>query len=186
MVASLAGVANLRLTAFYRPEDAAEEIAAIIGASWPCAYCDAEDLGAAMLAALAQLLRENPAGAMIMGADMPSLPPAYVEMAATLLRQGDERTGVIGPSADGGYYLIGIKGLEAAPLFAPMAWSTPEVLATTHARAKDCGITLHELPYWRDIDEADDLAWLAGALAQPGNNAPATRAALARLRETGA
>lgn len=186
MVASLAGAANLRLTAFYRPEDAADEIAGIIGEGWPRVFCDAEDLGAAMLAALAQLLRENPAGAIIMGADLPTLPPGYLAAAAEQLRQGDARSGVIGPSADGGYYLIGIRSLEAAPLFAPMAWSTPEVLAQTHARAKACGITLHELPAWRDIDEAEDLDWLAAALETPGNNAPATRAALASLPETGA
>lgn len=190
-VAGLAGAANLRLTAFYRPEDAAEEIAEIIGPAWPCVFCDAEDLGAAMLAALAQLLRENPAGAIIMGADLPTLPPEYITAAATLLRQGDARSGVIGPSADGGYYLIGIKSLEVAPLFAPMAWSMPDVLAQTKARAKENGITLHELPQWRDIDEADDLDWLAAALEEPGSQesgrcAQATRAALDSLPETGA
>lgn len=165
--------------AYFRPADAAEEIAAIIGSDWPLAYCDAGDLGASMLEALEDLLRLAPAGAMIVGSDMPTLPERLIADAAACLRAGDERTAVIGPSADGGYYLIGIRASAAAPLLEPMTWSTPGVLSETRRRADLNGIRLVEIGGWYDIDEAGDLDNLAGDAAAL---APATRAAMAQLR----
>jgi uncharacterized protein len=164
--------------AYFRPADAADEIAAIIGADWPLAFCDAGDLGASMLEALEDLLRLTPAGAIIVGSDLPTLPEHLIADAAGRLRAGDERTAVIGPSADGGYFLIGIRGKAAAPLLQPMVWSTPEVLAETRRRAQRNGIRLVEVGAWYDIDEAQDLE----RLARDAASASATRTALAQLR----
>jgi uncharacterized protein len=165
--------------AYYRPADAGPEITAIIGADWPHAFCDAGDLGATMLEALEDLLRLAPAGALLIGSDLPTLPESRIAEAAAHLRTGDARTAVIGPSADGGYYLIGIRSAAAAPLLAPMAWSTPDVLAETRRRAERSGIRLIEIGAWYDIDEAADLERITGDAAAP---AVATRAALAELR----
>jgi uncharacterized protein len=176
---SRASIAHgLMKKAYYRPADAGDEIGAIIGADWPLAFCDAGDLGASMLEALEDLLRLTPAGAILIGSDLPTLPESHIAQAAALLRAGNDRTAVIGPSADGGYYLIGIRGRAAAPLLDPMVWSTPDVLAETHRRAGRHGIDLVEIGGWYDIDEAQDLSRLAGDNA---GCAAATRAALAKL-----
>jgi glycosyltransferase A (GT-A) superfamily protein (DUF2064 family) len=62
---------------------------------------------------------------------------------------------VIGPSEDGGYYLIG--GPTPLPdLFSGMAWSTHRVLEETRARLEHAGIPWQELPVLRDVDTAED------------------------------
>jgi hypothetical protein len=180
-VSRAAEPAHLVKMAFHRPADAGDEIGAVIGADWPLVFCDAGDLGASMWWALTQLLRVAPAGALVIGADLPTLPDALILDAAARLRAGGESTVVVGPSADGGYWLIGVRGEAAAPLFAPMAWSTPGVMAETRRRAAANGLDLVETGLWRDVDEAADLAEVEGAAAP----ASETRAALAALRAAG-
>jgi hypothetical protein len=173
--------AHLAPAAFFRPEGAAAELAAILGPDWPLSFADCGDLGATMWLALSGLLAERPAGAMIMGADLPLMSPAAIARAAEALRAGDEASAVVMPTVDGGYGLIGVRSEAAAPLFAPMAWSTPAVLPETVARASRHGLALTVLAPERDIDDADDLAWLRAELAHRPSEAPATRAALAAL-----
>ena len=181
MIAAAAGPADLACAVFYRPADGAAEIATLVGQDWPMVFCDRGELGATMWEALSRLLARHPAGAMVMGADLPLVPPAVLGEAAEVLRRGDGRTVVVMPSADGGYGLIGVRSALAAPLFAPMAWSTAGVLAETLGRAEAQGLTVHLLPEQHDVDEPEDLGWLRAALAAAPGAAPATRAALARL-----
>lgn len=177
-----AAAQGLATTAFYRPADAGEEIEALLGPGWSPQFCDHGDLGATMLAALAALLGITPGGAMIMGADIPLITPAEIEAAAQVLLQGHARSVVIIPSVDGGYSLIGITCAEAAaPLFAPMPWSTPDVLVQTLARAEAAGLEVTLMPPQRDIDDQADLDWLRATLPTQKDGAEATRAALARL-----
>jgi uncharacterized protein len=131
-----------------------------------------------MLEGLQNLLARAPGGAIVIGSDLPTLPAENILRAADLLRAGDKRTVVLGPSEDGGYHLIGIRGLAAAPLFAPMAWSTPGVCAETRRRAAAHGLTLRETGTWFDIDDGADL----DRLAVPPDGARATRAAIRALR----
>ncbi|AVO47237.1 TIGR04282 family arsenosugar biosynthesis glycosyltransferase [Phreatobacter cathodiphilus] len=181
IAAAAAGPADLCCEVFYRPADGAAEIAALVGQDWPMVFCDRGELGATMWDVLFRLLARHPAGAMVMGADLPLVPPAVLGEAAEVLRRGGERAVVVMPSADGGYGLIGVRSALAAPLFAPMAWSTAGVLAETLRRAGAEGLTVHLLPEQHDVDEPEDLAWLRAALAAAPGAAPATRAALARL-----
>lgn len=165
--------------ALYRPADAGEELAAVLGPNWPVAYADAGELGATMLHVLRLLLARCPAGALLMGADVPLISGQAIAAAALALREGDERSVAIIPSQDGGYCLIGARCPQAtAPLFAPMAWSTPGVLEETLRRARDHGLVTTILPPERDIDEAADLDWLRRELAARPQAAPATRSAL--------
>lgn len=180
-VAAAAGPADLSCQVFYRPADAEEEIAALVGQDWPPVFCDRGELGATMWDVLSRLLAHHPAGAMVMGADLPLVPAEVLVAAAQALRRGDGRAVVVMPSADGGYGLIGVRSARAAPLFAPMAWSTPGVLPETLRRAEAAGLAVHLLPEQHDVDEPGDLAWLRQALAAEPGAAPATRAALARL-----
>jgi rSAM/selenodomain-associated transferase 1 len=180
-----AGSSRLEPVAFYRPADAAAELGAVLGPAWLLQHADAGDLGATMLDALRRLLLRCPGGAMVMGADMPMIAAGAIAAAARILRQGDERSVVIIPSDDGGYCLIGVRSAAAAaPLFAPMVWSTSGVLEETLRRAQHAGLDPHLLPAERDIDEAADLDWLRAELGRVAGLAPATRRALASVAQT--
>lgn len=92
---------------------------------------------------------------------------------------------VIGPSDDGGYFLIALApGALRAELFADVAWSTDRVLDQTLARARALGLAVDLLPPGCDVDTAADLdrlvAELAGAAgSEVAARCPRTRALLA-------
>jgi rSAM/selenodomain-associated transferase 1 len=173
---------GLTTLAFYRPVDAADELAAILGPRWELVHADAGDLGATMREALALLLARCPDGAVLMGADVPLIDGATIAAVARILRDGGTREITLVPSPDGGFCLVGVRCVAAAaPLFAPMAWGGSDVLAETLRRAHAHGLATQLLPAQRDIDDGDDLAWLRSEIeARPGV-APATRAALGEM-----
>src|SRR5213079_2481869 len=113
------------------------------------------------------------------------------ETAVSRLAQNGDRV-VIGPSEDGGYYLIGLK-LPHRNLFERIAWSTADVLAHTIERAADINLPVELLPTWYDVDDAATLRLLCEELSlltdghngrahfQGGSEAPHTRKYLAGL-----
>ncbi len=129
------------------------------------------DLGARMARAVAAHVGVGPV--VIIGSDAPSLPRAHLHQALDELMAHDV---VIGPSEDGGYYLVGAR-VEVPELFAGVRWSTPEVLATTLGRLAGRSYAL--LPPWHDVDAVEDLERLRRELdALPPSVAPATRRVL--------
>jgi hypothetical protein len=92
---------------------------------------------------------------LLRGSDTPDLPGAIMMEAREKLATGQAEV-VLGPSLDGGYYLIGLKALHPE-LFAGPAWSTGTVLADTLRQAQNLSLDVHLLPYWRDIDTHEDL-----------------------------
>jgi rSAM/selenodomain-associated transferase 1 len=113
------------------------------------------------------------APACIIGSDSPSLPADYVREALARLETHEV---VLGPSGDGGYWSIGAQ--RAVPeLFGGIAWSTAAVLPETLRRLD--GRRAWLLPFWYDVDDAEDLALLAAHLKHlPDDVAASTRAAL--------
>jgi rSAM/selenodomain-associated transferase 1 len=89
------------------------------------------------------------------GVDDPLLPRALIDRAFLLL---DSCDWVIGPAADGGYYLIGCRG-EAfdTAIFRDVEWGTASVFGTTIERIAKWNSTVAILPERRDIDEVEDL-----------------------------
>jgi uncharacterized protein len=100
---------------------------------------------------------------------------SFGEAARVLARPGD--CVVLGPSDDGGYYLIGFKTLHRH-LFEEITWSTEHVLEQTLARAKELGLEAHLLPSGFDVDDRATLHRLCQELlgrdARP-ETAPNTR-----------
>ena len=98
---------------------------------------------------------------LLVGSDSPTLPISYISQALTLL---DSRDIAIGPSTDGGYYLIGFSTANVATtvpfVFENIAWSTADVFKQTLARIRSVKATVGLLPPWYDIDTAEDLAFL--------------------------
>ncbi len=113
------------------------------------------DFGACLLHAIEQMLARGHKAAVVLNADSPTLPTALLnEAAAALARPGDRA--VLGPSSDGGYYLLGLKAAHRR-LFEDIAWSTERVAEQTRERVDEIGLELHLLPEWYDVD---DLAGL--------------------------
>ena len=102
---------------------------------------------------------------------LPDLPGAVFEAAFAAL---GHHQAVIGPTLDGGYYLIGFHPQTFLPaVFQTIPWGTTRVLAETLAVFRRHGLSVHQLPVWRDIDDLDDL--IAFARRPFGAAAPARR-----------
>lgn len=162
-----------RVTWAYTPAGA--PFAALV----PGARCRAQrggDLGARMTAAVASAFAGGPGPVLVLGADVPHVPAAYLaEAAAALHGRADV---VLGPAEDGGYYLIGF----AAPrpeLLRGVSWGTAGVLAATQARAARCGLRVHCLGAGFDVDEPADLERLAAAVERGEVLLPRTASLLA-------
>ena len=112
-----------------------------------------EDIGACLRQATGCVFAEGYARAMAIGSDGPTLPLAYLERAGELLGRHDV---VLGPSEDGGYYLVGLRH-PAPGLFEGIAWSTSRVMEQTVDRAAALGLSVALLPPWYDVDTAADL-----------------------------
>lgn len=115
------------------------------------------------------------------GSDHPDLPLARVEEAFARLAAG--AGAVLGPAADGGYYLVALAAEALTPdLFRDIPWSSGEVLERTLERCRERGIATTLLPEAADVDTPSDLARLARALAAPAPRGatacPRTRALL--------
>ena len=124
-------------------------------------------LGERMSGLLAALIADGHPAALLLGSDLPTLPMEYVVEAAETMQRGAADL-VIGPTEDGGYYLIGLRRRQAA-LFSDVPWSTDQVLDVTLERARRLGLRVHVLPEWFDVDTEPDLRRLALDLdATPG------------------
>lgn len=118
----------------------------------------ASTLGECLRHAAATLLRAGHGAVCLINSDSPTLPVGYLVAAATTLAAPGDRI-VLGPSTDGGYYLIGMKQPHPG-LFEDIAWSTDQVLSQTLARAQALGLSVIQLPAWYDVDHAETLQLL--------------------------
>lgn len=135
------------------------------------------DFGSRMNAALNAMLEGGANRCVMIGMDTPQLEPGRIESAFEALKESDV---CLGPSEDGGYYLIGLRA-PAPQLFEGVAWSTASVLTETLSHAAESGLSVHQLDREFDIDEVADLERLTAVLAtRPGVGA-ATRDMLQRL-----
>jgi rSAM/selenodomain-associated transferase 1 len=149
------------------------------------------NFGDCLFRAITHLLASGHQAAVVLNADSPTLPTSLlIDTARILARPGDRA--VIGPSTDGGYYLLGLKAAHRR-LFEDIDWSTERVAGQTLERAREIGLPVHVLPAWYDVDELDALKLLHAELCEGRSFAadlrshPATRTAelmRARLGDT--
>lgn len=130
----------------------------------------------------------------LIDSDSPTLPPAFLRAAVSALARPGDRM-VLGPAADGGYYLIGLKQIHRR-VFENVDWSTSRVLAQTVTRAREIKLPVTLLPPWFDVDDEKTLRQLCDELfprngkhpmpsAPVAYQAPHTRAYLSRLLDAG-
>src|SRR5205085_8180099 len=113
------------------------------------------DLGARLERVAAQAFKLGFGPVVLIGADSPTLPPGYITKAINALAAA-ECDLALGPTDDGGYYLIGLR-LPTSGLWQNIAWSTAQAYAQTARNAKHLGLRLLELPRWYDVDTSADL-----------------------------
>jgi rSAM/selenodomain-associated transferase 1 len=112
-------------------------------------------LGDCLVRTVEEVLARGHQSAVVLNSDSPTLPTAVLVETAQALAQPGERA-VLGPSSDGGYYLLGIKTAHYR-LFEDIAWSTERVAAQTRERAREIKLDVHTLPVWYDVDDVEGL-----------------------------
>jgi len=129
------------------------------------------DLGARLANSFEALFSAGHRGVLAIDSDTPTLPTRFLSRALGLIRTPAIDV-VLGPSEDGGYYLIGLRVLHRE-LFDEIRWSTSCVLAETVRRAEAKGLRIGYLPPWYDIDTPADLERLRAMLSR--TDAPGPR-----------
>ncbi len=119
-----------------------------------------QTLGRRMAEALRNELENGAAHAVLIGSDCPSIDPQLLQ---TAFEELDRHDLVIGPTFDGGYYLLGAKstipGALINSLFENISWGTSAVYAQTVERAEKAQLSLYPLPQYHDIDRPEDLEY---------------------------
>ncbi len=187
-------------------KDTTENLAAIVGGAGLISYTPVGDealfagilpetfalvpqrgdgFGERLLAAAEDVLAIGYGSVCLIDSDSPTVPARAFEQAVKALAEPGDRV-VLGPSGDGGYYLIGLKKVHKEP-FARISWSTGSVLGETMARCREAGLEVVLLPTWYDVDDAATLDTLTQELlndvapvfgeqrAMKGYGAPHTR-----------
>ena len=115
-------------------------------------------LGERMAASFARAFAAGARAAVLVGSDVPAITAALLREAAAACA---EVPAVLGPSADGGYYLVAQRA-PGADLFAGVPWSSPRTLAATLARLGRLGAPFRLLATLADVDTAADLRQASG------------------------
>ena len=182
LLARFSVVADRRVVA-YTPADSGDDFRRWLAAhalidddAWALVPQSEGDLGARMQSYFETAFAGGSRRVVLIGSDSPTLPTEYVQQAFDQLRHNPI---VLGPSDDGGYYLVGLRDM-VPPMFEGIAWSQATVWRETTARLSRHGLAFHALPPWYDVDELADLHRLDEELAGPASRAG--DASLDRLR----
>ena len=168
--------------AVYTPVGAEDAYAEILPEEFELVPQRGEAFGERLAFATEDLLSLGFESACLIDSDSPTVPQQSFADAARILSQPGDSV-VLGPSDDGGYYLIGLKQLHCS-LFEEIDWSTERVLDQTIDHARQLGVKVHLLPAWYDVDDRATLRRLCQEFFAPnggrprGYPAPATRSFL--------
>ena len=153
-------------TIFFSPEDKNNEIKDWLGQKCHDKFSPqhGNDLGERISNAFRQISNSGAKKAIIIGSDTPALDKETILRAFDLLNHNDT---VIGPTMDGGYFLLGLsfitdtfKNDKSWEIFTNINWSTENVFRQTIKSIKRCGLTHKLLSEYYDIDTLPDLSRL--------------------------
>ena len=149
---------------FY-PEDSLSDLKNWLGEDYLYTPQIGENLGEKMKNAFIEAFSMKFERVLLVGSDIPDLPLEFIDEAFKSL---DEKDAVIGPSVDGGYYLIGFKDKTFLPrAFEKIPWGTERVFDETMKVLENQKLTVHALQPLRDIDTIDDLSNRRGTTRNP-------------------
>lgn len=146
---------------YFRGEESAFKTSGVpLPSGFSIAPQNGETLGDRMHRAMAEVMATDPEPCCILvGSDLPLLNRAHLEEAfVTLEQQGPKKKApdvVLGPTPDGGYYLIGLKK-PAPELFQLPAWGEGPVAQNTLSQAEALGLSLKKITALPDVDTVAD------------------------------
>jgi rSAM/selenodomain-associated transferase 1 len=143
------------LKIFFYPPDSRQKVVQWLGDENVLIPQIGNDLGDRMKNAFDSVFTQGLRCAVLIGSDSPDLPTLIIDEALAALIKYDT---VVGPSHDGGYYMIGFRVDTFLPhVFSGFTWSTSEVFEQTMEILRKANLTTYILPTWRDVDTLDDL-----------------------------
>ena len=141
------------VVAFYPPR-AIDRLRRILPADFVFIAQTGDDLGARMFDAFEFAFRQDSDSVVMIGTDSPTLPADFIEKAFEFLET--DTHAVLGKTADGGFYLIGLRVLRRE-IFENVRWSTPQTFEQTRRNIINLNMRLSETPDWYDVDTAPDF-----------------------------
>src|SRR5216110_896476 len=166
----------------FTPEGSEKEYTDILPPDFDLILQRGDGFGERLINAADDLLHVGFESCCLINSDSPTATVEAFGEAVSQLQDADDRI-VLGPSADGGYYLIGMRKLNRH-LFEEIDWSTERVFAQTDERAREVGLKVHLLPKFYDVDDGATLRRLCEELLRRnsrGDIAPVTTKFLAEL-----
>jgi len=164
-------VPHVRRVIATTPAVACAEVGALVGNIEVMAQPDG-DLGERMRATMTTLFAAGASAVALIGSDLPHMTGGPIEAAFDLLSRDAEAL-VLGPTEDGGYYLVAARRVPS--IFSGIEWGSSHVLTQTETAAQRDGFRVHRLDVLRDVDNEEDLR-----RAVLGGRAPRTSAWLGR------
>jgi rSAM/selenodomain-associated transferase 1 len=184
LFARIGRLKKVRGTVFYTGGDPGE-LTGIIPDSYDLAPQSGATLGERLASAFDRMLSGEGKTAVVIGSDSPDLPVQYIKKAFLKLKHKDV---VLGPAADGGYYLVGLRCASPA-IFEGVDWGGKLVLHQTLQLIKSQGLSLSLMPLWYDVDTPASLQLLrdmiGGRRIERSGRLMATEAALDEILSSG-
>jgi hypothetical protein len=144
---------------YYTPESELENLTSLLGNSNKYVHQKGKDLGERLLNGFRYTKKLGYKTSFALATDVPDLP---TEILNESINSMEEDGAVIGPSPDGGYYLIGLKNkFLDEDLFSGIEWGTDSVFERTIKKLEDKNIRTKILEPWMDIDTYEDLRMLS-------------------------
>ncbi len=128
------------------------------------------NLGDKMFHAFEFAFSQNSDAIVMIGTDSPTFPAQFITQAFEMLPETDA---VLGETADGGFYLFGLRKLKKE-IFETVEWSSPKTFEQTARNIENLDLKLSLLPNWYDVDTPDDLKRLKKDLSKNPSIAPKT------------
>ncbi len=128
------------------------------------------NLGDKMFHAFEFAFSRNSDAVVMIGTDSPTFPAQFITQAFEMLPETDA---VLGETADGGFYLLGLRKLKKE-IFETVEWSSPKTFEQTARNIENLDLKLSLLPNWYDVDTPDDLKRLKKDLSKNPSIAPKT------------
>jgi len=139
-----------------------------LSARWKIAPQQGRDLGARLDDAFRQLWRSGAQRVVVIGTDTPWMGARKIRQVFAALHRVDV---VIGPTVDGGYYLIGARK-PVPQVFAGISWGTRRVLSQSLTALRKARLSYRLLLRDFDLDRPDDLARVRGLYQRGGCKSP--------------
>ena len=186
-ISRAAGKGNAQGVAVYTPAGSETAYAEILDEDFILVPQREGGFGERLSAAVDDLLALGFDAVCLIDSDSPTVPDKIFAEAVAFLARPEDSV-VLGPSDDGGYYLVGLKKSHRR-VFEQIDWSTDRVLDQTIEAAREINLPVHLLPAWYDVDDRVTLSRLCHELFGSNgseaavSSAPATHGFLAELLE---